>query len=218
MYHQVSNNVRTRRSKSRDELSSNTSIPTFINNEINFSNDQLTEGSLPSSIDAQNLNNTAPLDSTSDLIRSSQYDPSLETQGNNSENRLQSEGLSAEVAHSYGISPPQSISANDNISSMRERWLYPYLEQSPPSVVALKHSVSLLCRVFRTYPRMMSRNVQLPPFIHGAQMSDGNVPLPLSNCFALSRMWNGHTDTGGFSNIVQTTIRAEMDKLINEVC
>ena len=65
---------------------------------------------------------------------------------------------------------------------------------------------------------MMSRNVQLAPFIHEAQMLGGKVPLPLSNCFALSRMWNGHTDTGGFSNIVQTTIRAEMDKLINEVC
>ena len=145
---QISINASTRSSRSLDELSqatnTNTNIPSLIDNDIDFSNDQTIESSLPSNsskIGAQIVNNDTLLTSTSNLTRSSNYDPSLMRQGSSPENELAPEGLSSGTTQSYGISPPQSTSANDSISSMRERWLYPYLEQSPPSVVALKHSV-----------------------------------------------------------------------------
>jgi hypothetical protein len=135
------------------------------------------------------------------------------------ENFAERESLPTEtnIPSQEPLSPPTQV--NPGISSMRDRWLYPYLEQSPPGVPEpeLKAGVVLMCRVFRTYPRMMSRRVQLPPFIHDHQLR-GMVPVPLANCFALSRMWNGHTDVEGSANIVQSTIRAEMDRLFNEVC
>ena len=80
-----------------------------------------------------------------------------------------------------------------------------------------KGSIILLCRAFRTYPRIMSRKVQLPPFVHDAQMLRVKVRLPLAICFALSRMLTDLADTGFFSDIVQTTIGAEMDGLFIEV-
>ena len=63
----------------------------------------------------------------------------------------------------------------------------------------------------------MSRKVQLPPLVHDAQMPRVKVLLPLAICFALSRMWSDLADTGGFSDIVQTAVGAEMDGLFIEV-
>ena len=65
---------------------------------------------------------------------------------------------------------------------------------------------------------MMSRMMQLPPVVHDAQMPRVKVPLPLARCFGLSQMWDDLTDTGGFSDIVQTAIKAKMDGLFIEVC
>jgi hypothetical protein len=54
----------------------------------------------------------------------------------------------------------------------------------------------------------MSRKVQLPPFVHDAQMLRVKVRLPLAICFALSRMLTDLADTSCFSDIVQTAIGA----------
>jgi hypothetical protein len=76
--------------------------------------------------------------------------------------------VSAEIIIYDKDSPTQLIAADVSITTMRERWLHPCLEQSPPRVTALNRSIKLLCRVFWTYHRIMSRKMQLPPFVETA--------------------------------------------------
>jgi hypothetical protein len=108
--------------------------------------------------------------------------------------------------------------ASGNIAPIRNRWLYPYVENSPIRHAVQEQSMTFLCRIFRTYPRMMARRGQkLPPFIHTAQVSCGLVPLPLTNCFVLSRMWEGRTMADGGGELIEATIRQEVARLLNEV-
>ncbi|PMD56685.1 uncharacterized protein K444DRAFT_633064 [Hyaloscypha bicolor E] len=138
------------------------------------------------------------------------------SQNETCEYAAQPTSISAEKSIHDDDSPTQSTLTDVSITTMRERWLYPCLKQSPPRVTTLKGSIILLCRVFRTYPRMMSRMMQLPLVVHDAQMPRVKVPLPLARCFGLSQMWDGLADTGGFSDIVQTAIKAKMDGLFIE--
>jgi len=80
-----------------------------------------------------------------------------------------------------------------------------------------RQCLSFLSRIFRTYPRMMSRREQLPPFIHESQVSSTSITAPLANCFALSQMWE--SSNSGFSSrdFVESSIRREMEKVFDEV-
>lgn len=101
-----------------------------------------------------------------------------------------------------------------DFSVIRDRWLYPYIEPSPISYALREQSMFYLCRVFRTYPRMMARRERLPPIIHPKQTSK-EMPLPLANCFTITRMWEGGAEEA--SGLVQGTIEREMERLMNEV-
>jgi len=105
--------------------------------------------------------------------------------------------------------------ANHNSGDIRDRWLYPYVEDSPAKHTVLNHSMEYLCRVLRTYPKMMARNEQLPPIIHPMQVSTGDISQPLANCFTLAKMWEGSAEPAG--ELIEQTIKREMERLFNEV-
>ena len=88
-----------------------------------------------------------------------------------------------------------------------------YSEQPPTATRCL----SFISRIFRTYPRMMAGREQLPPFIHTAQTTQSNMTAPLSNCFAIARMWESSVQEVGCGDIVESSIRREMKKHFSEV-
>ncbi|KFY13567.1 hypothetical protein V491_06360 [Pseudogymnoascus sp. VKM F-3775] len=112
-------------------------------------------------------------------------------------------------------SPEQTgqLVPNEDFNVIRDRWLYPYIEPSPLSYALREQSMFYLCRVFRTYPRMMARRERLPPMIHPTQASQ-DMPLPLKNCFSITRMWEGGAEEA--SSLVQGTIEREMERLFAE--
>lgn len=113
-------------------------------------------------------------------------------------------------------SPEQTgqLVPNEDFNVIRDRWLYPYIEPSPLSYALREQSMFYLCRVFRTYPRMMARRERLPPMIHPTQASQ-DMPLPLKNCLSITRMWEGGAEEA--SSLVQGTIEREMERLFAEV-
>lgn len=124
---------------------------------------------------------------------------------------------SAEDAPHTSFRTPASDVPTSDTALVHDRWLYPYVGHPPARYSVMKQSMSYLCRVFRTYPKMMARREQVPPFIHPTQLSNGNVPLPLANCFALSRMWEGSRPEDGDGSLIRSTIQKEMEKLFSEV-
>ncbi|OAT05839.1 regulatory subunit for Cdc7p protein kinase [Blastomyces gilchristii SLH14081] len=87
---------------------------------------------------------------------------------------------------------------------------------TPPPAYALgltRHTMQTLFRIAQTWPRMMAKGTQLPPIIHPKQVSDGIIPEPLTNCFALVKMWHGQPHGG--ASIVQQTVRREMQTIAN---
>lgn len=123
----------------------------------------------------------------------------------------------ASVPHTPGSSPVPQVQPDD-AAAAQDRWLYPYIGHPPARYSVMKQSMSYLCRIFRTYPKIMARREQLPPFIHPAQLAGGNIPLPLANCFALSRMWGGRKEEDQDGDIIKNTIQHEMKRLFSEVC
>lgn len=127
-----------------------------------------------------------------------------------------------ETAATSNQSPKESSSPeqtgqlvpDEDFNVIRDRWLYPYVEPSPLSYALREQSMFYLCRVFRTYPRMMARRERLPPMIHSSQASQ-DMPLPLKNCFSITRMWEGGVEEA--SSLVQGTIEREMERLFAEV-
>jgi hypothetical protein len=75
--------------------------------------------------------------------------------------------------------------------------------------------MNLILRVLRTWPRMMAKGFQLPPMFHPALNTSEDLPVPLANCFTLTRMWDGQCKDS--ADIVQATIEQEMNRLLNEV-
>lgn len=62
---------------------------------------------------------------------------------------------------------------------------------------------------------MMGKEIQLPPIIHPSQLSGEQKQMQLSNCFTLAKMWYGQCP--GATDIVQETVKREMQELINTV-
>ena len=56
----------------------------------------------------------------------------------------------------------------------------------------------------------------LPPIVHHLQRDDvtGDLPLPLQNCFAITKLWAQHTPATSIP--VQNSIRSEVQRLIQE--
>lgn len=52
---------------------------------------------------------------------------------------------------------------------------------------ALQHTI----RVLRTYPRVLSAQTQLPPFVHHRQLEQGVLPPALKRCYDILNT-NGH--------------------------
>lgn len=57
---------------------------------------------------------------------------------------------------------------------------FPGLMQRAGSIQ--QHALHHTIRVLRTYPRMLSRRTQLPPFIHRSQIENGTLPPALKTC------------------------------------
>lgn len=83
-----------------------------------------------------------------------------------------------------------------------------------PSLV--RHSMEFILRVLRTWPRMMAKGVQLPPMIHPTQSPSVTKSKWLSNCYTIVKMWFGQCP--GTSEIVQGTVKREMEEIMSTVC
>lgn len=84
-----------------------------------------------------------------------------------------------------------------------------------PENALINHSMEFLFRTFRSWPRMMAQGFQLPPLFHHSQTPQQNVPLPLANCFTLTKMWHGQCE--GTSELIRETIQNEMKGLCAKV-
>lgn len=108
-----------------------------------------------------------------------------------------------------------SVPIPDDASAIRDRWLYPFVANAPADLTVPRHTEEFICRCIRTWPKMMARREQVPPFIHPTQVTLGNIELPLKNCFTLAKMWEGSNEPG--SDLIEQTIKRETERLLNEV-
>ena len=79
----------------------------------------------------------------------------------------------------------------------------------------VRHSMELILRILRTWPRMLAKDIQLPPIIHATQVSEQFKTGTIANCITLAKMWHGQCL--GAAEIVQDTVKREMQDLINTV-
>jgi hypothetical protein len=97
-------------------------------------------------------------------------------------------------------------------------WRLYEVDKRPPNpeTVLSPYRLNSTISILKTYPAMMARQEQLPPFIHRSQVRGGNTPVPLSNCFALTRLW--HEKLVSDQNVIVDSIWKEMQRLLSEVC
>ncbi|KAF1990031.1 hypothetical protein K402DRAFT_325354 [Aulographum hederae CBS 113979] len=131
----------------------------------------------------------------------------------------------ANTAHSSGASgsrgsaPSGSTSSSDldrreflDFDGTGQQEPYPLQFSTRHSRTLASHSMQLILRIFRTYPRMMERG-DLPPFIHPVQMQS-KIPKPLANCRILLKLWaGGCRETKGFVTLI---MKREMRRLIDD--
>ena len=89
------------------------------------------------------------------------------------------------------------------------------LPSSTETPKLVRHSMELILRILRTWPRMLAKEIQTPPMIHPSQLSEPVKTGILSNCITLVKMWYGQCS--GATEIVQDTVKREMQELINTV-
>ena len=78
------------------------------------------------------------------------------------------------------------------------------------------HSMELIFRVLRTWPKMLAEEFQIPPLFHPNQITpDKKLPQPLANCITLTKMWHGQRD--GTEEMVRKTIMRELDSIADQV-
>jgi hypothetical protein len=92
----------------------------------------------------------------------------------------------------------------------------PILPSAATIPVLARHSMDMMLRIFRTWPRMVAKGIQLPPIIHSAPVLETTEPTPLGNCFTLVKMWDGQSP--GSESIVKETLKREMQSLLDKVC
>lgn len=81
--------------------------------------------------------------------------------------------------------------------------------------VLVRHSMEILLRVLRTWPRMLAKGTQTPPLIHESQVKEGKLRKSMANCFTLARMWDGQYP--GAADIVGETIKKEVYGIMETV-
>jgi hypothetical protein len=100
---------------------------------------------------------------------------------------------------------------------IRNRWLADFIPSLTDRIKIYPPGLtSFISRVLKTYPTMLLRKGQLPPFIHPALLAGPDIPTPLANCISLVRLWDGQVR--GSETIVYETIKKEMERLYHEVC
>lgn len=87
--------------------------------------------------------------------------------------------------------------------------------QNTNSAALADHSMELIFRVLRSWPRMLAEEFQTPPLFHSSQISpDKTLPGPLANCITLTKMWHGQCS--GSEEIVRKTMIRELDSITNQ--
>ncbi|KAJ5772652.1 hypothetical protein N7520_003181 [Penicillium odoratum] len=124
--------------------------------------------------------------------------------------------------------PPQREENSEDFVSNEVEWDSPELVRAitPPlhhfespsqtdAVALSNHSMELIFRVLRSWPRMLAEEFQLPPLFHSTHIAQRNtLPLPLANCITLTKMWHGRC--GGADEIVRKTIIKELDSIATQ--
>jgi hypothetical protein len=131
-----------------------------------------------------------------------EYEPSNLTTGS-----LYGSSDSANSAGSTAINSPDTFS---------DSWLTSTLPSADTTPPLTKHSMELVFRILRSWPRMMAKGFQLPPIFHHSVDLQKTLLIPLANCFTLVKMWDGQSE--GANSIVQNTIIKEMETLFSQVC
>ncbi|KAI1502177.1 hypothetical protein F5X99DRAFT_380164 [Biscogniauxia marginata] len=94
-----------------------------------------------------------------------------------------------------------------------ESWLLALASQpvvpDPPELV--QHSSQTVFRMFRSWPRMLAKGIQLPPIVHFLQFREG-APRPLANCITLCKMWAGQAEDS--AQIVEDAVRTEVESIL----
>lgn len=84
------------------------------------------------------------------------------------------------------------------------------------SIALANHSMELIFRALRTWPKMLAEEFQLPPLFHFTQIAPNKtLPSPLANCITLTKMWHGQCE--GAEDMVRKTILKELDSIIDQV-
>lgn len=111
----------------------------------------------------------------------------------------------------------QEINPKLAISASRRQALLGTAPETPSSDGVVRHTMHFVIRVLKSWPRLMAIHdtAHLPLMIHRFQLL-GGIPTPLANCYALVKMWAGHTP--GSRALVQNTILQEVHRLLHEVC
>jgi hypothetical protein len=154
---------------------------------------------------------TAPVDDAF-LHQQTSNTSRQEVQNTNGEFRTQQQ---KRTERQIGFGNIDLIPISDS-ASIRNRWLQSFLPDTGQRVKILQpHTVQFLSRVFRSYSRQPLRPGCFPPFVHPLQMGNGELPLPLANCFSLIRMWMGREH--GSDVLIVETVKSEMQRLFDEV-
>ncbi|KAF2495607.1 hypothetical protein BU16DRAFT_510534 [Lophium mytilinum] len=142
-----------------------------------------------------------------------------------------SSSLGADLALTSFADPSHSPAPNTpEINHFGNDWTnLPFLEQLDSTPPLARHSMEVLLRVMKTWPKMLAKEFQPPPLLHTSQMyhiltnqnprvlpeqSTHPVPQPLANCFTISKMWAGQCQ--GASDIVTETVTKEMQSLFEK--
>jgi hypothetical protein len=89
-----------------------------------------------------------------------------------------------------------------------------------PNPVA-QNNANYIIRTLRTFPQRMLRRATFPPFIHQPWPKDSNgfnidAPEPMANCMSIAQIFASRTPEN--NAFVWRTIRAEQQRLVDEVC
>ncbi|KAJ5784012.1 uncharacterized protein N7518_009689 [Penicillium psychrosexuale] len=83
------------------------------------------------------------------------------------------------------------------------------------SIALANHSMELIFRILRTWPKMLAEEFQLPPLFHSTHIAPNKtLPSPLANCITLTKMWHGQCE--GAEDMVRTAILKELDSVVDK--
>jgi hypothetical protein len=85
--------------------------------------------------------------------------------------------------------------------------------KSTPALVT--HSMQLLFRVIRTWPKTLAKEVQAPPMFHPFNTEPSTMLWPMVKCVAVAKLWAGQPK--GTADIVRQAVLQEMRLLLGQV-